>query len=219
MTLITKNPVEIGTASPNPVVIENAKFIKAPYDMVQFRINPESVQVSQQNISKLERVEGGYVKIGFDSGLITIAFSGKMPLFFGKNSPSSSYNPRQNFANAGDDFASVVSASEMLETSPSWRWFQEFSDFVRGNVKYPFYLSYYGIITQLGGVAPVLKGDITAPAYSQDAQNPFMINYNFSFSGVLVSSDHAKYMAAGGGPSTMNQNNIDRMKIADDFFG
>jgi len=192
MALTAKNPVEIGTANPKPYVIKNAQFIKDPYDVVQFRVNPESVQISQQNLSKLERVEGGYVKIAFDSGLITVAFTGKIPLYF-KSGSQSAYNPLLAFPGAQDEFDPMANtaASQMLETSPSWRWFQEFSDFVRGNNKYPFYLSYYGIVTQMDGVNPVLKGDITPPAYSQDALNPFMLNYNFTFSGVLVTLGEA----------------------------
>lgn len=47
---------------------------------------------------------------------------------------------------------------------------------------------FYGIVAQIssGNVYPVLKGDLTPPAYSQNADNPFLLNYNFTFSGVLV---------------------------------
>lgn len=188
MTAIAaKNPVEISTANPNPPEPLNPKYIKPPYDLIRFKVNPETVQVSQQNISKLERVESGYVKIAFDSGLITVAFSGKMPLYFSAGSRNIYGDP---FAGTDDEFAtSIASASDMLEQSPSWRWFQEFSDFVRNNNKYPFYLSYYGLVAQSFGVNPVLKGDMQPPAYSQDAMNPFMLNYNFTFNGVLLTTD------------------------------
>lgn len=173
-----RNAVEIATANPDPIEMPDAQFIKTPYTNLSFYINPNAMQVGQQNISKLERVENGYVKIGFGDGLITVTFNGQMPIFFEGFERSRSYDPKQFDV---ENYAA-------LQESPGWVWFQEFSTFVRLNAKFPFYLGFYGVVAQIstGNIYPVLKGDLTPPAYSQDAQNPFLLNYNFTFTGVLV---------------------------------
>lgn len=172
-----RNAVEIATANPNPAEVPEARFIKGKN--LTFYINPESLQVGQQNLSKIERTQNGYAKIGFGEGLISLNFAGKMPIFFEgfgdvKNTYDAAQFETENFS--------------ALQESPGWVWFSEFSDFVRRNAKYPFYIGFYGIVAQIssGNVYPVLKGDLTPPAYSQNADNPFLLNYNFTFSGVLV---------------------------------
>jgi len=197
-----RNAVEIATANPNPAELVEARFIKGRN--LTFYINPESMQVGQQNLSKLERTQNGYVKIGFGRGLITLNFAGKMPIFFeGFGDKTETYDAAQF----------DVENFSALQESPGWVWFSEFSDFVRNNAKYPFYIGFYGIVAQIssGNIYPVLKGDLTPPAYSQDANNPYMLNYNFSFNGVLVDEQINRLKSMARSQDNKNLAEVDRI--------
>lgn len=207
-----RNAVEIATANPNPADLPNARFIKGRN--LTFYINPESMQVGQQTLSKMERTQNGYIKIAFGEGLITLNFSGKMPIFFeGFGATKDTYDAAQFDV---ENYAA-------LQESPGWVWFSEFSDFVRRNTRFPFYIGFYGIVAQIssGNVYPVLKGDLTPPAYSQNAENPYLLNYNFSFSGVLSEADITPNLLSQARSTLVagNQPEVDRLLgLSDEFL-
>ena len=130
---------------------------------VKFNINPNSVSIDQASLSSLRKTRKGYVKSYFGEGAFTLSFNGTVVFKLADNENNS---------------------MEIKET-PGWRWFQRFSQFIRKNQSALFQLHYLGTPIALSVDDPVFVGDCSPVRFSQDANNPYAINYSFVFTGVL----------------------------------
>ena len=169
--------IEIGTTNKKyddsrNTVLELTKYEDIGFAL-SFFINPSSVNIQPTTITQMEKVAGGYQKVGFGTGLISLAFSGTIPLY--------NKNNRNNKTYSGD-----------IRTTRGYRWFAELSDFVLQNSDYPFFLIYHSYATELAFNFPVLKGDITPPSYSQSAEDPWKLDYSFDFQGILMPNINAR---------------------------
>jgi len=123
----------------------------------QFYMNPSNMTVNTDTINKMEKVRGGWIKVGFGLGLTTISFSGLINT-------------------QGDD----------KKKSFHLDWFDRFKYYVESNSAYSFKLAFRGAIRELRQTNPILIGDIKPPQYSVSADNPHIIDYSFTFSGSLL---------------------------------
>lgn len=141
-------------------------------------INPNSVTVNPTTIESVERVQGGFVKVGFGEGLLTMVFSASLPIY--------TKDTKGNKVYGGD-----------YRKSEGWLWLGALDAFVRANCLYPFSVMYHGTPAQFLEIPSyseqtseystyILKGTITRPVYSQDAENPRLIKFSFNFSGIPI---------------------------------
>lgn len=133
---------------------------------VKFNINPNSVSIDQASLSNLRKTRKGYVKSYFGEGAFTLSFNGTVVFKLADNENNS---------------------MEIKET-PGWGWFQRFAQFIRKNQNGLFQLFYLGTPIMLSEEDPVFTGDCSPIRFSQDANNPYAINYSFTFTGVLNDS-------------------------------
>lgn len=149
------------------------------FNTIQFTvINPNSVTITPNTIESVERVQGGFVKVGFGEGLLTMIFSASLPIY--------TKDAKGNKVYGGD-----------YRKSEGWLWLGALDAFVRANCLYPFSVMYHGSPAQFLEIPSynedtseystyILKGTITRPAYSQDADNPRLIKFSFNFSGIPI---------------------------------
>lgn len=162
----TKTQLQIKTTNPNDS------------DIITFEImNPTTVQISSETIEKLEKTQAGYNKISFGTGLHTLVFSGTMPIY------SENEKTKIKTMILNNDVAS----ENYYWNSPVVQWFSNFHDYVYKNNRYSFYISFFGTMTNLSIVNnPIFKGTMKPPSYNRDANDPFKLQYNFTFTGILL---------------------------------
>ena len=159
--------------------IAGAGTASANLNTLKFTVrNPNAVTVNPTIIEVIERVQGGFVKLGFGQGLTTLTFNATMPAY--------RIDAKGNKVYEGD-----------YRQSEGWLWLGAFDAFVLENCEYPFALMYHGTPSQFleipsynAGTASyntyILKGTCSRPAYSQDANDPRMIKFSFNFSGISI---------------------------------
>jgi len=154
---MTKKPDKIQIKTLNKDVVPKDKTF------VSFQINPASVSIDQASLSSLRKTRKGYVKTYFGEGAFTLSFNGTVV-----------FKLADNKNNSVD-----------IKDTPGWKWFQKFSQFIRKNMNALFQLHYVGTPLMLSKENPVFVGDCSPVRFSQDANNPYAINYSFTFTGVL----------------------------------
>jgi len=161
------------------IATENKEYIG---DSINFKINPTHLTISQDTHKTMKKMRTGFTKSYVGNGLITLTFTGSLPCNPFVNSPLAltQYDPAQ------DD----------LRNSIGWQFFETFAQFVRSNQGYLFRLYYIGTPIQVRRDNPEFVGDLDVPQFDQDAENPWMINYSFTFRGELTNDDPEKdYLA------------------------
>lgn len=140
------------------------------YDIILFDINPENINVSEEQLTKMYRTISGFQHMGFPIGLVTMNFSGKVPLY-------------NTTASAGQKFYGGA-----YKDSPTYQWFGFFREYIKKYQKWKFYIQYSGYLEQFQA-NQVLVGSLSIPEYNLDANNPRLIDYNFNFSGIPSEND------------------------------
>ena len=157
------NKIIIATSNPFVTEVKN--------QFITFVHNPEDATVTQEKLSKMEKVQNGYIKIGYPLGLVTIQFSGRVPLYFKDV--------------AGNKIYKIDSSANLYE-APVYKWFDSFKNFINTNAEYPFLLRWKGYVAGFGITDPILKGDCSPPDYSLSSEDLFVLTYSFQFEGTLT---------------------------------
>lgn len=153
-----KDRVIIRTKNPDPENPDGKEVV--------FKINPSGLSVTQSDLSTLKKTRGGFVKVYMGDGSFNLSFSGVVPLL-----PDIAHSIDVNTVN--------------LKDCPMWKWFENFSQFVRKNKAYLFELHYFGTPVMLSKSNPVFIGDCSPVSFNLSSEAHLVINYSFTFTGIL----------------------------------
>lgn len=161
---------------------------------IEFHINPNSCAISRQHYEGFQKTRSSFAKVFVGLGCYVLSFNGVLSL-----------NPF--FESRGFDGSAVGGDPKSVDdvrNSPAYKWMQRFISYVDNYAPYLFRLRYFGMPLDMSELKdPVFIGTMTTPAMNRNADQPMLLSYSFSFSGVLDPASRQIETGQGTSPKTL----------------